>query len=178
MNITKTLKDEHKNILKVAELIEKECNMIKSGKNIDKDFFNKSVYFIRYYADKLHHAKEEDILFGELCKEDANKKMHCNPVDQMLYEHNLGRDFVKNLEEAVNKNDKKSAVENALAYVQLIREHIYKEDNILYPMAEDAINEDIKNKMLKKYNEAEKQKKDVKENCLDILKKFEKRKND
>lgn len=59
--ITKILSDEHKNILRLTKLIEKEC---ESGENINKDFFIKAIYFIRNYADKFHHAKEEDILFS------------------------------------------------------------------------------------------------------------------
>ena len=90
---TKILVDEHKNILKLADALERECNAINKGKNIDENFFKKAVDFIRNYADKFHHAKEEDILFAELNKNSA--AMHCNPIEQMLYEHDLGREFVK-----------------------------------------------------------------------------------
>ncbi|MDP3026300.1 MAG: hypothetical protein Q8N63_01225, partial [Nanoarchaeota archaeon] len=69
--------DEHKNILKVIQALENECDSLESGKKIDKIFFEKSINFIRTYADKFHHAKEEDILFVELCSDEV--KMHCNP---------------------------------------------------------------------------------------------------
>ena len=107
---TKLLSDEHKTILKAVEMLEEECNSLKE-KNIDKDFFIKVIDFIRNYADKFHHAKEEDILFKEMCK--PNVEMHCNPVEQMLHEHNLGRNFVKNMELSLNKNDKNELVRNA-----------------------------------------------------------------
>lgn len=146
---TKILLDEHQNILKVADALERECNALKSGKKVDEKFLLEIIDFVRNYADKFHHAKEEDILFKEFCKNEG--ELHCNPIEQMLYEHNLGRDFIGGIEEGMKKRDKKMIVENALGYVHLIREHISKEDNILYPMAESAINEKTTKEMLKKY---------------------------
>jgi len=173
---TKILSDEHKNILKIADALEKECDAIKQGKLIDKDFFIKAIYFIRNYADRFHHAKEEDILFKELCKGDEQGKMHCSPVEQMLYEHDIGRNFVKKTEEGVKENDKRKSVENAIDYVRLIREHIYKEDNILYPMADEVLDKKTQQNMLKKFEKEEKAKEKDKKKCLAIIKEFEKRK--
>ncbi|MEK6832478.1 MAG: hemerythrin domain-containing protein [Nanoarchaeota archaeon] len=153
---TKLLSDEHKTILKVVEMLEEECNSLKE-KNIDKDFFIKVIDFIRNYADKFHHAKEEDILFKEMCK--PNVEMHCNPVEQMLHEHNLGRNFVKNMELSLNKNDKNELVRNAREYIVLIREHIFKEDNILYPMADEALGKTAQESMAKKFAEIGKERK-------------------
>ena len=81
-NPTKILSDEHRHILKVISALAKECDAIESGKDLDKDFFEKAVDFIRNYADKFHHSKEEDIFFVELNKD--NVQMHCNPVEQMM----------------------------------------------------------------------------------------------
>ena len=105
---TKILSDEHQNILKVIDALTKECNVLESGKELDKDFFEKAIGFIRNYADKFHHAKEEDILFVELCKDTV--KMQCNPVQQMLYEHDLGRNFVKGMEQGVKENNKAKVI--------------------------------------------------------------------
>jgi hemerythrin-like domain-containing protein len=76
---TKILSDEHLNILKVIEALSQECDSIDSRKELDKDFFKNAIFFIRNYADRFHHAKEEDILFKELCKDSV--EMHCNPTD-------------------------------------------------------------------------------------------------
>ena len=88
------LSDEHQNILTVIDALLKECNSIESGNSINKDFFKKAIDFVRGYADTLHHAKEEDVLFVEL--DDA--EMHCNPMEQMRHEHELGRNFIRELE--------------------------------------------------------------------------------
>ena len=146
---TTILSDEHKNILFVINRVLKECGNIDSGRELDKVFFQKSADFIRNYADKCHHAKEEDILFKELNKDGVLE--HCNPIGQMLHEHDLGRGFVKGLSESVEKGDKTEAVKNARGYCELLQEHIFKEDNILYPMADEALNEDAQKSIAEKF---------------------------
>jgi len=149
----KMLSDEHQNILKVIDALLKESQSLESEKEINTGFFRKAINFIRGYADKFHHAKEEYILFVELNREGV--LTHCNPVQQMLYEHDLGRDFIKALEEGIEENDKEKTIQNATSYAQLLQDHIFKEDNILYPMADEALSEDIKNEILEKFKQIE-----------------------
>ena len=146
---TTILTDEHKNILLVINRMLKECGNIDSGNRLNENFFIKSVDFIKNYADKFHHAKEEDVLFMELNKDGVLE--HCNPIGQMLHEHDLGRGFVKGLSEAVEKGDKAEAVKNARGYCELLQEHIFKEDNILYPMADEALKEDAQKEIAEKF---------------------------
>lgn len=150
---TKILAEEHQNILKVIDALLKECDALESGGGLDKDFFKKAIEFIRGYADRFHHAKEEDILFVELCRDTV--EMHCNPTEQMLVEHDLGRSFVKNMEKGLTENNRNKIIANARGYSQLLREHIYKEDNILYPMADESLNQETKAMMLNKFKEVE-----------------------
>jgi len=63
----------------------------------------------------------------------------------MLFEHDEGRGYVKAMITAHTNKDTQTLTENASAYCRLLREHIYKEDNILYPMAEDALSDAMKN---------------------------------
>ena len=146
---TMILSDEHKNILKVIASVLKKCDEIEAGKEIDKEFFIKAVDFIKNYADKFHHSKEEDILFLELNKEGVLD--HCNPIEQMLHEHGLGREFVKGLSESVKKGDKKELIKNARGYCELLQEHIFKEDNILYPMADTSLSEETQKIIFEKF---------------------------
>ena len=146
---TTILSGEHKNILLAINRILKECGNIDSGGELDENFFIKVIDFIRNYADNFHHAKEEDILFVELNKEGVLE--HCNPIGQMLHEHDLGRGFVKGLNEAVEKGNKIEAVKNARGYCELLQEHIFKEDNILYPMADEALKESAQKEISEKF---------------------------
>ncbi|MCE4566953.1 hemerythrin domain-containing protein [Maribellus sp. CM-23] len=141
-NITNVLSQEHQNILKVIDQVLEECNSLQKDKSVNPDFFREVIYFIKNYADGYHHKKEEDILFKAMLGEADN--MHCNPIPVMLYEHDEGRNYVRGMENALAGNDVSQLIENAEAYCYLLQEHIYKEDNVLYPMAEEALNESQK----------------------------------
>ena len=56
---------------------------------------------------------------------------HCNPVPQMLSEHSKAREFVRNMENAIQTKELNKLAVNAGQYARLLKEHIYKEDNIL-----------------------------------------------
>ena len=152
MNPTKILSEEHQNILKIIEALIKESGALGAGKEIDKTFFEKAIDFIRNYADKFHHAKEEDILFKEFNKAEG---AHCNPVEQMLYEHDLGRNFVKGLEQGLKENNRDKIIENSQGYANLLKEHIFKEDNILYPMIDEVLKQETQELILNQFEEAE-----------------------
>jgi hemerythrin-like domain-containing protein len=164
---TEILSAEHQNILKAIDLMLKECTEIGSGKELNKVFFNNALYFIQRYADQFHHAKEENILFNELCKDTV--EMHCNPTPQMLHEHDLGRGFVKEMKEGLKENNKDKIIQNARNYCQLLKEHIDKEDNILYPMANDALNLNIQTIMAEEFAKVEEEMKEIKEKSLSFL---------
>ena len=163
----KILSDEHKNILKVIDSMLKECDSLKSGKEINSKFFKSAIKFVREYADKFHHLKEEDILFVEMCKDPT--QMHCNPTEQMLFEHEMGRNFIKELEKGVEEKNKDKIIENARGYSSLLQEHISKEDNILYPLANQALNQATKKEMLEKFKQIEKKFTKEKDNYLSFV---------
>ena len=92
---------EHQLILKYIELMERYAELglkdLNTSVLVEKaDYF---IQFIHEFADHFHHAKEEDILFRYL--EVPGVLTHCNPVPQMLSEHNKAREFVRNMENAI-----------------------------------------------------------------------------
>ena len=168
---SKMLVMEHENILKVADALVRESEEVEKGKEVDKEFFGMAIEFIRNYADGFHHAKEEDILFKEFVKkvESDDGCVHCNPVEQMLIEHDEGRDAVRLMEEGVGENDKDKVVKGARSYAGLIKEHIFKEDNILYPMADDVLSDEIEKEMLEKFKKIGEERKDEKEKYVKFV---------
>ncbi len=113
--------------------------------------------FIRGYADKYHHAKEEDILFKYF---DENLDI----IKTMLADHKTGRDHVKALIEAVEKQDPKRLAEHLNGYKELLAEHIKKEDEILYPWIDRGLSVTQVGGLFAKFNDAdEKQGKGVQE---------------
>jgi len=71
----------------------------------------------------------------------------------MLHEHEEGRKYIKEMEIGIQKNDKRKVIENARNYARLLQEHIYKEDNILYPKTDKALDKKTKNEILEQFKQ-------------------------
>lgn len=158
-DITTALVEEHRLILRMIALLEKNAQRTAHGDYKNWQFYLDGVDFIRKYADRFHHAKEEDVLFDALVKNGMPREN--SPVAAMLMEHDLGRNYVKAMESAAleamaGKPGKETIIaENALAYANLLREHIGKEDDILYPLAERVIPEAMREAIAEGYQAAE-----------------------
>lgn len=158
-DVTQLMVEEHKLILRMIALVEENAARAEAGSFEDWQFFLDAVDFIRNYADRYHHAKEEDTLFTALV---ANGMPQENsPVAAMLMEHDQGRAFVRGMEaaaqKALNGDAGQGAIiaENARGYAALLRDHIHKEDHILYPLAERVLPEEMRPDMLRAYQQAE-----------------------
>lgn len=122
----KRLVDEHALIKKFLALIPAFLEKIDLESGAGQRMILTALDFIRFYADKFHHAKEEDILFGYTDK-------NLDIIKTILQDHDTARGHVKAIAEAVKSKDKKTVVERLSAYRDLLTEHIKKEDEILYP---------------------------------------------
>jgi len=158
-DVTNVMVVEHKLILRMVALVERNSALVEEGKFTDWQFFLDAVDFIRHYADRFHHAKEEDTLFTALM---ANGMPETgSPIEAMHIHHEQGRAFVRDVEAAAKKalagetGQEAIIVENARGYAALLREHIHTEDNILYPLAEKTLPSDVRPAMLKAYDRAE-----------------------
>ena len=158
-DITAALVAEHTLIKRMLALLEKFAPLTAAGEFTDWQFYLDGVDFIRQYADRFHHAKEEDILFEALIKNGMPREN--SPVAAMLMEHDLGRGHVKAMETAAREalagagGREGTIAANALAYAALLRDHIAKEDEILYPLAERIIPEEMRAGIIAGYGEAE-----------------------
>ncbi|NJD57058.1 MAG: hypothetical protein FIA94_11735 [Nitrospirae bacterium] len=122
----KTLVDEHNVIKRLLALIPRLLEGLAVTREDDRQLVLGAVDFIRSYADRFHHAKEEDILFREFGEDlEIVKSMH--------EEHRIGRGHVKAVIEAVESGDTAAVKEHLTAYGELLTGHIRKEDEILYP---------------------------------------------
>jgi hemerythrin-like domain-containing protein len=157
-DITQVMVQEHQLILRMIALVEANTQLLAEGRFDDYQFYLDAVDFIRNYADRFHHAKEEDTLFTALIANGMPAKS--SPIEAMLIEHDQGRAFVKALEEGARRALEGAAdqaaviVENARGYAELLRGHIQKEDAILYPLAERILPEAVRPDMLRAYQQA------------------------
>jgi len=113
---------------------------------VDFISFEKMILFVRNYADKHHHNKEEAVLFKKM-ETQLGEKMVKGPLSGMYIEHDLGRQHIKLLEEAllrVKNGDLDSQVDiiaNSICYSDLLTRHIDKEDKLIYTFARRALSQ-------------------------------------
>ena len=159
MEPTKILSNEHRVIEIVLSCLESMINKALQEKKLDRQLAEEAIDFIRNFADKCHHGKEEGHLFPAMVEMGIPKEG--GPVGQMLREHEQGRAFVKGMAETVEaaSNGEAAALKafsvNALGYVELLRAHIHKEDNILFPMADRVLSGNDQKQLLEAFERVE-----------------------
>jgi hemerythrin-like domain-containing protein len=179
IDVTQVMVEEHKLILRMIALLENNVALMEAGKFRDWQFFLDAVDFIRNYADRFHHAKEEDVLFKALV--DNGMPRDNSPVAAMLLAHDHGRAFVRAMEEAARRAQAGEAgripliAENARGYIALLRDHIDKEDHILYPLAERVLPEAPRPGMLRAYRDAEARTPGLEEKYRRLVEQYEQR---
>jgi hemerythrin-like domain-containing protein len=144
---TQILSDEHRIIERVLGAVEK----LAKGPVGALEPWKKAIEFIRGFADQCHHFKEEKVLFPAM--EAHGIPSEDGPVGMMLLEHEEGRSYVRamlaaiTLIESKNEAAKENLLSSAQAYCRLLREHIQKEDEILFRMADEVISADEQKKL-------------------------------
>jgi hemerythrin-like domain-containing protein len=140
MKPTAELSHEHQAILRMIKTLGHIADRLGAGAAVDPDDLDRSVEFIRVFADKCHHAKEDGFLFPEM--EKAGIPREGGPIAVMLAEHVRGRELTAAMAAAIpgirtgGRSAAEAFVTEARGYGELLTQHIYKEDHILYPMAD------------------------------------------
>ncbi len=143
MKATEILMQEHDLILSMIDLIDNEVESQLANGTVRVERLESMVDFIRNFADGCHHDKEEKGLFIKL--NDAGMPPDSGPVAVMLHEHDQGRAFVKQVADALSKANAgdKAAIEQVSkglrGYSVLLSNHIMKENEILFPMADQML---------------------------------------
>jgi hemerythrin-like domain-containing protein len=143
MKATDVLVEEHRVIEGVLDSLEVGADRLEKGLPVRPEFFLSATDFIRGFADGCHHQKEEGVLFKRM-EEQAILTDGC-PLGVMLAEHALGRQYTRALRSAAQSmqagdaSANRRAIESSRSYVALLRQHIRKEDTILFPMADRVI---------------------------------------
>jgi hemerythrin-like domain-containing protein len=156
---TDILKQEHRALERMLNVLEAALKKSENGEQIQPQVYFDIIEFIKKFGDKCHHGKEEDLLFPAMETKGFSKQM--GPVAVMLYEHMQGRNLVAAMAKAVERyaeNDSsalKDLSANGRNFMELLRQHIQKEDNILFVMADQHLNEIEQNELLAKFQKVE-----------------------
>lgn len=141
------LKHEHEAILFSLGILEKLAGAARSGEKWERKDSRELVGFLKEFADTCHHGKEEGILFPAM--EKAGVQGEGGPIGAMLQEHALGRERIRGMNAALEGSRDREAFEReafareATGYIELLRQHIEKENTILFPMGEKVLSSEI-----------------------------------
>ena len=173
---TEVLSDEHRVIERVLVVLQKLTTRPVEN---SLDCWRKALDFFSHFADQCHYFKEEQVLFPAM--EEHGIPREGGPIGMMLMEHEEGRGHVRSmlaaltLAEARNEAAKDTLLENARAYLRLLREHIQKEDEILFRIADDVIPPYEQKELLRSFeqHEAKKMGTGVHEKYLKLVEELE-----
>ncbi|HEX2935466.1 MAG TPA: hemerythrin domain-containing protein [Bacteroidales bacterium] len=152
---TKNLENDHVYILRLIDVM--ETVTYDDSPNIND--LETIVYLIKNYADGFHHEKEEHLLFPMMGQKGFSP--YQGPVAVMLNEHTQGRDYVKGMVEGIDlfKNGDQQAIStiytNMRGYISLLRNHISKENNVLFRMADNVLSDTEQEELLKEFSKVE-----------------------
>jgi len=145
---TQNLENDHVHILRLTDIM--LAMVLKQS--VDTSHFELVISLIRNFADGLHHAKEENLLFPLLGEKGFSPEQ--GPVAVMLSEHVLGRDYVKGASQGINEFKKgnaaalQSVYNNLSGYANLLQNHISKENNVLFRMADQVLSNEEQQNLL------------------------------
>lgn len=152
---TQNLENDHVYILRLIDVMES----VTYQDSPDINDLETMVYLIKNYADGFHHEKEEHMLFPLMEKKGFSPNQ--GPVAVMLNEHTQGRNYVKGMIAGIDhyKNGNHEAVSeiytNMRGYISLLRNHISKENNVLFRMADNVLSENEQEDLLKEFSKVE-----------------------
>jgi hemerythrin-like domain-containing protein len=143
MQATDILMQEHEVILRVISALEISTDRLAAGQDVRPGFFMDAADFIKGFADGCHHKKEEGVLFEAMAA--AGMPKQAGPIAVMLTEHDQGRVYTRGMRDAAirlvagDASARPEVINNARGYAALLRQHIQKENGILFPLADQMI---------------------------------------
>jgi hemerythrin-like domain-containing protein len=136
MKSTKFLMQEHKLILRALDVLDSMAGSAEKNGKIDNDDIGSMLDFLRWFADAHHQVKEETLLFPALRRAAAAQN---RSVQHMMLEHEQERGLIDKIETAVRMASIPDLVVSIEKLSSILRNHIYKEDQILFEVTREAV---------------------------------------
>jgi hemerythrin-like domain-containing protein len=156
---TQVMEAEHRLIETVVKALSGVAAAIEKGQRADVAMLGMAVEFLRLYADQLHHGKEETLFFPMLVKRGVPPQ-GC-PIGGLNHEHEKGRALVGALAEQVpayaqgKPGAEESLLQTLRAILDLYQNHIWKEDAMVFPMADKALTAADQTELTEKFAEVD-----------------------
>ncbi|HHU18614.1 MAG TPA: hemerythrin [Clostridiales bacterium] len=155
MYASQDLINEHEGILIGLTILEKMADKVEQSGIIEISDIEESVNFFKLFADKCHHGKEEGFMFPAMQK--AGLPNEGGPIAQMLLEHDEGRKYITEMSSSIENGalEGNKFIQAAKNYISLMREHIEKENRVLFPFGDKIIPMDEQQQLLEQFEEFE-----------------------
>ena len=159
MKPSQPLEAEHEAILVMLEILARICDRLERREAVPKAHLPQILEFFHIFADKCHHAKEEEFLFPAY--QSAGIPNEGGPIGVMLSEHQMGREAIAGMRRGLSslgQEDSSSGqefVSYARSYIQLLTAHIHKENQILFPMGDVALSVSRQEEIMKEFDRLE-----------------------
>jgi len=158
---TQMLENEHIVIAQVVGAAPILADRLQASQPVDVEMLQELVEFMRTFADKCHHGKEEELLFPLLGKKGV--PMQGCPIGGLTMEHSRGRLLVKGLAEALEAHQKgdpearQALIQNLRGIAELYPNHIWKEDYLLFPMTNKVLSLEEQQALYEQFEQVEQQ---------------------
>jgi hemerythrin-like domain-containing protein len=126
------LREEHRLMLLVVDAMEEESRLMLAGEPMRTEFWRRVVEFLEHFMDRLHHAKEEAVLFPELARLGVAGAFAA--AESLSAEHAEGRRVVRTLLEALARRDASRMAHACIGFCRRERQHIAREEEQLLPL--------------------------------------------
>ena len=159
MKATEVLRQEHENIKLMMRVLEIAFSRMESGMQIPKEDLERMIEFLKIFVERCHFEKEEKLLSPSLEAVDIAKET--GPIGIMFTEHALSREYIDSLNRAVGKykkGDQKSVpkiIETTNGYIKLMTQHINKENNTLFPLADARLSKEDQERLVNEFDALE-----------------------
>jgi hemerythrin-like domain-containing protein len=143
----------------MLKVLEREAARMEAGERVNTETLEQGIDFLRNFADQCHHTKEEKELFPAMAK--AGVPVDGGPIGVMLHDHVEGRGHIRAMSEALDayrQGDETAAKRLAgsiRAYTELLTAHIWKEDNILFTMADQVLSDSVQQELVARFDRIE-----------------------
>ncbi|MBI4635242.1 MAG: hemerythrin domain-containing protein [Candidatus Rokubacteria bacterium] len=146
---TDILREEHRIILRALDTLEAAANRIATGGSLPDGWWEQMVSWLRAFADGNHHAKEERALFPAMTR--AGIPSGAGPVAVILGEHVEGLALLQVME----TGEAKHRAATARRYGQLLRQRIGRENELLFPLADDVLDDQAQQALRREFDRVE-----------------------
>jgi hemerythrin-like domain-containing protein len=144
---TADLRREHEVILGALDILERTADRLAADRPVSDPSLGELVQLLQTFADRCHHGKEEDTLFPAM-----RAKSLGGMLTVFLEEHEEGRGYLRSLASSSSSAERARA---ARRYVELLRGHIERENEILFPLADELFTAQEHRALARAYEEVE-----------------------